>query len=57
MMYYDRKKHERKYTFLFDDGRKWENIPASDLAGWVHYPFGPLNATVLDSAGNVVGRI
>ncbi len=50
-------KHERKYTFVFDDGRRWENIPARDLPGWVHYPFGSLNATVIDSAGNIVGRI
>ena len=56
-MWRDPKSYQRKYKLVFDDGRIWDNIPASDLAGWVHYPFGALNADVYDSNGNYIGRI
>ena len=56
-MLYKKVKPEKKLTFKFDDGRVWKNIPQKDLAGWTHYPFGPLHADVLDHSGKFLGRI
>ena len=47
------RKYARKYKFIFEDGRVWENIPECDLRGWVH----ALNSRhkVYDSNGRLVG--